>query len=125
MKGVSGRLPAKLRTVAFRLVQEALTNVLKHAEATAVTVTVSAVGRELHVRIEDNGRGFVPRRSRSAARPGGFGLLGMQERVELVGGRWEVQSTMHEDHHYVFQLLKAGASGYMLKRAAASGRCWP
>ncbi len=93
VSGVSGRLPAKLETVAFRLVQEALTNVLKHAEASTVTVSISAAGRELHVRIEDNGRGFDPRRSRSAGRPGGFGLLGMQERVELVGGRWEVQST--------------------------------
>lgn len=93
VSGVSGRLPAKLETVAFRLVQEALTNVLKHAEASTVTVSMSAAGRELHVRIEDNGRGFDPRRSRSADQPGGFGLLGMQERVELVGGRWEVQST--------------------------------
>jgi signal transduction histidine kinase len=93
VSGVSGRLPAKLETVAFRLVQEALTNVLKHAEASSVTVNVAAAGRELHVRIEDNGRGFDPRRSRSGDRPGGFGLLGMQERVELVGGRWEVQST--------------------------------
>jgi signal transduction histidine kinase len=93
ISGVSGRLPAKLETVAFRLVQEALTNVLKHAEASSVTVSVAAAGRELHVRIEDNGRGFDPRRSRSGDRPGGFGLLGMQERVELVGGRWEVQST--------------------------------
>ncbi len=93
VSGVSGRLPAKLETAAFRLVQEALTNVLKHAEASTVTVGMSAAGRELHVRIEDNGRGFDPRRSRSADRSGGFGLLGMQERVELVGGRWEVQST--------------------------------
>ncbi|MDR7544944.1 MAG: GAF domain-containing sensor histidine kinase [Armatimonadota bacterium] len=93
VSGISGRLPAGLETVAFRLVQEALTNVLRHAEASKVTVSVAAVGRELHVRIEDNGRGFDARRPRSADRTGGFGLLGMQERVELVGGRWEVQST--------------------------------
>lgn len=93
VSGISGRLPAGLETVAFRLVQEALTNVLRHAEASRVTVSVAVAGRELHVRIEDNGRGFDPRRPRQADRTGGFGLLGMQERVELVGGRWEVQST--------------------------------
>ncbi|MDR7418721.1 MAG: GAF domain-containing sensor histidine kinase [Armatimonadota bacterium] len=93
VSGISGRLPAGLETVAFRLVQEALTNVLRHAEASKVSVSVAVSGRELDVRIEDNGRGFDPQRPRSAGRTGGFGLLGMQERVELVGGRWEVQST--------------------------------
>jgi signal transduction histidine kinase len=93
VSGIAGRLPAGLETVAFRLVQEALTNVLRHAEASKVSVSVAAAGRELRVRIEDNGRGFDPRRPRSADRTGGFGLLGMQERVELVGGRWEVEST--------------------------------
>jgi signal transduction histidine kinase len=93
VSGISGRLPAGLETVAFRLVQEALTNVLRHSEASKVSVSVDAAGWELRVRIEDNGRGFDSRRPRPAGRPGGFGLLGMQERVELVGGRWEVQST--------------------------------
>lgn len=93
VSGISGRLPAGLETVAFRLVQEALTNVLRHSEASKVSISVDAAGRELRVRIEDNGRGFDPRRPRPTGRSGGFGLLGMQERVELVGGRWEVQST--------------------------------
>ena len=93
VSGISGRLPAGLETVAFRLVQEALTNVLRHSEASKVSVSVDAAGRELRVRIEDNGRGFDPRRPRPVGRSGGLGLLGMQERVELVGGRWEVQST--------------------------------
>jgi signal transduction histidine kinase len=93
VSGIAGRLPAGLETVAFRLVQEALTNVLRHAEASSVAVRVALEGRELHIRIEDNGRGFDPRGARPAERPGGLGLLGMQERVELVGGRWEVQST--------------------------------
>jgi signal transduction histidine kinase len=91
--GITGRLPGGLETVAFRLVQEALTNVLRHAEASSVAVHVALEGRELHIRIEDNGRGFDPRLARPEGRSGGFGLLGMQERVELVGGRWEVQST--------------------------------
>ncbi|MDR7423606.1 MAG: GAF domain-containing sensor histidine kinase [Armatimonadota bacterium] len=92
VRGLSGRLPAGLETVAFRLVQEALTNVLRHAEASSVSVDVALDGRELRIRIEDNGRGFDPTRPRSTGR-GGLGLLGMQERVELVGGQWEVQST--------------------------------
>jgi signal transduction histidine kinase len=93
VEGISSRLPGGLETVAFRLIQEALTNVLRHAEATSVAIHLEATGRELHVRIEDNGRGFDPRLARPGTRSGGFGLLGMQERVELVGGKWEVQST--------------------------------
>lgn len=93
VSGIGGRLPPSLETVTFRLVQEGLTNVLRHADASTVAVSIALVGRELHIRIEDNGRGFDPRRPRSAGRTGGFGLLGMQERVELIGGRWEVQST--------------------------------
>lgn len=90
--GLRDRLPGGLETVVFRVVQEALTNVLRHAQATRVAIGVTLAGRELQVRIEDNGRGFDPRRPRAADRDGGYGLLGMRERVELVGGRWHVQS---------------------------------
>ncbi len=96
LSGLQLRLPPALETVAFRVVQEALTNVLRHSHATRVAVSVSVAGRELSVHIEDNGRGFDARETASPGRGGGFGLLGMRERVELVGGRWEVDSTPGE-----------------------------
>lgn len=96
VSGLQLRLPPALETVAFRVVQEALTNVLRHSHATRVAVSVAVAGRELSVHIEDNGQGFDTDRAATPGRHGGFGLLGMRERVELVGGRWEVESTPGE-----------------------------
>jgi signal transduction histidine kinase len=80
-----GRLPPELETTVYRLVQEALTNVVKHAGATRVEVAVRAAGGMLDVRVADDGRGLDPGRPTS-----GFGLLGMSERVEMAGGELEV-----------------------------------
>jgi signal transduction histidine kinase len=66
---------------AYRIVQEALTNTLKHAQATAVTVSVRRDGNRLSVLIVDDGRGEA-----ATAVSGGYGLLGMHERVKVLGG---------------------------------------
>ena len=85
-----GRLPTAVETGLYRIVQEALSNVRKHAAATRVTVRLSQTAHELRLQIEDNGAGFdlqaVQRRSAS-----GFGLKGMSERAHLLGGRLEVR----------------------------------
>jgi two-component system, NarL family, sensor histidine kinase DevS len=78
---IGGRLEADLETVAYRVVQEALSNVVKHAEATRATVSVSQDGGELRIAVADDGRGFD-----QAAPSDGFGLLGMRERIDLAGG---------------------------------------
>jgi signal transduction histidine kinase len=82
------RLPAELETTLYRIVQEALTNVLKHADATKVSVLL--VRREASVTavIEDDGRGFDPRNTREDR----LGLLGMRERVELHDGRLKIEA---------------------------------
>ncbi len=80
-------------TALFRIVQESLTNVLKHAEASEVSVTLEATGAEVCLEIADNGRGFqagVP------PRPGKFGLMGMRERVLVLGGSVDIQSKVGE-----------------------------
>lgn len=82
------RMPAELETTVYRVVQEALTNINKHSGASRAVVEVVEDGSVLTVRIRDDGSGFDPSRSE-----GGFGLMGMRERVELVGGRLEVSST--------------------------------
>jgi len=76
----------------FRLIQEALTNVRKHAEARAITVTLTGDGSErLSVVIADDGRGFTPGgRGNGKARP--LGLTSMRERVAVLGGTFGVQS---------------------------------
>ncbi len=73
----------------FRIVQEALTNVAKHARATRVRVDLDIDGRHLHVRVADNGRGIQP--NRPARKGHGFGLLGMTERAGVLGGQLTVQ----------------------------------
>ncbi len=80
-------LPQELETMIYRLVQEALTNVVKHAGASTVRVAVTRSADEVTVEVEDDGSGFDPGSPSS-----GFGLAGMRERVFLAGGTLEVRS---------------------------------
>jgi signal transduction histidine kinase len=82
------RLEEELETAAYRLVQEALTNVAKHAEANTVKVVVSDSAGELTIEVSDDGRGF----DATTIADHGFGLAGMRERVVLVGGTLSVES---------------------------------
>jgi signal transduction histidine kinase len=84
-----GRLDPELATTIYRLVQEALTNAVKHADAERVSVEILEDGPDLTVTVRDDGAGFGPEKRRD----GGFGLIGMDERVDLVGGRLEIEST--------------------------------
>jgi signal transduction histidine kinase len=81
------RLDEALETTVYRLVQEALTNVAKHAGAQGVRVRVAESAGELLVEVQDNGHGFAPDTAAD-----GFGLEGMRERVSLAGGTLAVQS---------------------------------
>ena len=85
-------LPSDSETVVYRVVQEALTNVAKHARASLVTVSISQSGKGLRVVVWDNGKGFNPRSQHEMLRNGHFGLVVMRERVELASGRFEVKS---------------------------------
>lgn len=78
-------LDGDLQTLAFRLVQEALTNVVKHAQATLVQVRLDARGGLLRIEVEDDGRGCDPAAIRSGM---GSGVGGMRERVRLHGGQF-------------------------------------
>jgi signal transduction histidine kinase len=72
-------------STVYRVVQEALTNVAKHADADHVRVEVERVNGSVEVVVEDDGCGFDP-----GAASGGLGLVGMRERVELTGGRLDI-----------------------------------
>ena len=83
------RLPGEVETTLYRIVQEALTNVVKHAEAEHVSILIVRREGTVTAVIEDDGRGFDP----AATREAGLGLLGMRERAALVGGRVAVESS--------------------------------
>jgi signal transduction histidine kinase len=86
------RLSPEVETTVYRIVQESLTNVLKHAEALHVSVIVERRRDHVLVIVEDDGRGFAPCEARGE--PGrGLGLLGMRERVALVGGALSIESS--------------------------------
>ena len=91
--GLDGeRLPYEVETALYRIVQEALTNVARHAQATEVGVVLERRSDSVVAVIEDNGHGFDIQK---ALAPGAvrLGLFGMQERAALVGGRWDVESS--------------------------------
>jgi signal transduction histidine kinase len=77
----------EIESTVYRLVQEALTNVAKHARASQVEVVVSDRGGNITVTVRDDGAGFEP-----AGASAGFGLLGMRERLALVNGALEIES---------------------------------
>jgi PAS domain S-box-containing protein len=76
-------------TAVFRVIQESLTNIAKHAEATRVAVRARREGGEIHLTIEDNGRGFAAGGPR---KPGSYGLVGLRERAILLDGAVSVES---------------------------------
>lgn len=85
-----GGLSPALESVCYRVVQEALTNAAKHAQATEVRVSLVAHEARVVLEVRDNGRGFVP--GERADRGGGRGLVGMRERVELLGGTLRIDT---------------------------------
>lgn len=80
-------MPDPVRTSLYRIVQEALTNIAKHAEATRVVIELRIIETSLRLSIADDGRGFD-----TAANHTGLGLLGMKERAGMLGGQLSVQS---------------------------------
>jgi signal transduction histidine kinase len=90
------RMDAELESTIYRVVQEALTNVSRHAQATRAVVSIAAAsdGSAIRVAVTDDGRGLpaggAPSGPRGDGLKGGFGLSGMRERAELVGGEIEL-----------------------------------
>lgn len=91
----SERLPAPVETALFRVAQEALRNVRKHAQTTRVRVALGRDHRNVFLIVEDWGRGFVPGVYDSQTGPGErVGLPGMRERIALIGGRCQIDTTV-------------------------------
>jgi PAS domain S-box-containing protein len=107
------RLPGTIETGCFRVAQEAINNIVKHASATAVTVELCLAADALHLYVRDDGRGFDPDVARTGASRGvSLGLLGMEERAALAGGtiEWTSARGAGTEVHASFPLTGAGAS---------------
>lgn len=92
IKGRTRRVAPLAETVLFRIAQEALTNVQRHARATETTVWLCYDTDAIRLRVSDNGQGFDSAQSFSA--PQGWGLAGMKERAESMGGKLQVESIL-------------------------------
>ncbi|MFN6960673.1 MAG: histidine kinase [Rhodocyclaceae bacterium] len=83
-------LPGDLATAVFRIVQEALTNVARHAHANTVTVTIEETGQGIHLRVDDDGQGFTNLQGDDGKKH--FGVIGMRERAAILGGHLDIES---------------------------------
>jgi len=81
------------RTVLYRVAQEALTNVIRHAEATTVGIVIRQIPGALRMEISDNGKSFAVEKTLTKESNQRLGLIGMRERVEMVGGRLTIESS--------------------------------
>ena len=88
---VPDALPEEIAIAGYRISQEALTNVLRHAHARAVWVRLRCAAGALHLEVQDDGAGFDPARAFAGA--SSMGVLSMQERAQLAGGKLEIEST--------------------------------
>jgi signal transduction histidine kinase len=76
--------------IVYRIIQECVNNIIKHAAATEASVLIHRSAHGLTMTIEDNGRGFAPNPKKPAK--GGFGLIGLEERVRILGGTLQIRS---------------------------------
>jgi two-component system NarL family sensor kinase len=90
---VSTNLPEHVETAVYRIAQEALQNVMKHASATHVHLRLSVSTSAVLLEISDDGTGFDPAATAERAGPAGYGLPGMQQRAELLGGQLTADSS--------------------------------
>ena len=87
------RIPGPLKTIIFRIIQEAMNNIAKHSQASKIRLTLSRKNHRLLLEITDNGRGFKVREALTLDPEGrGLGLASMQERAELFGGSFRIHS---------------------------------
>lgn len=104
-KGQEQRLPREVELAFYRIAQEALNNVVRHAKAGHSVLKISYGDHETRLEVSDDGVGFQMPKSPTDLAPGGhFGLLGMRERADLIGARLEVQTDKGQGTHLSIRL---------------------
>jgi signal transduction histidine kinase len=86
-------LPSDSRINFYRIVQECLNNIVKHSEATEASIVIAGGDGRIRMTIKDNGKGFTPGSASAQPDTGGFGLIGISERAQLLGGVAEFRSS--------------------------------
>jgi len=110
--GVPLELSPAVTTTLFRIVQEAVNNVVRHAGARAVTIVLQLSGGVVQLMIEDDGRGFDPEHtSRDAVELQKLGLLGIRERAELLGGEIQIESAPEKGTRLQVSIPLGGTGG--------------
>jgi two-component system NarL family sensor kinase len=111
------KLPAEIELNAYRIAQEALTNVEKHSGARHVTVELACDNARLHLRLHDDGGGFDLNAPPAAGKHGGMGLMDIEERVRLVGGTCAIKSATATGTEVVVELplqIRAAAPAHRI-----------
>ena len=108
-EGLDERFSPGVETTVYRIVQEGLTNVARHADVGGVTVRIWATADRISLQVEDRGRGFDPEVVLATSRSSG--LAGMRERVELLGGHLTIESTHGAETLLTAELPLHGKSG--------------
>lgn len=97
VEGSAEGLPTDMEVAIYRILQEALNNVKKHAEANEINVLAQFTDREIFLTVQDNGRGFtMPESLADFASSGSFGMMGLQERAQLFGGHIVIEAQPYE-----------------------------
>ena len=108
VSGQPRRVEGAVELALFRIAQEALRNVEKHANARTATVELDFNEREVRLSVTDDGHGFsLPKSVSDLARAGKLGLLGMKERVELVGGTFQILSSAGQGTQVIVKVAAA------------------
>lgn len=98
--GTERRLPSSFETSIFRLVQEAISNAIRHGKASAIEVKMEWLKEQVSISVSDNGTGF----DQSIVKNQSFGLLGMKERIDLINGDFIINSSLGEGTILMFQI---------------------
>ncbi|MFZ5639953.1 MAG: sensor histidine kinase, partial [Bacillota bacterium] len=110
-RGTEKRLAPALEIALFRLVQEALNNVRKHAHARKVVVTLGLEPKMITAGVKDDGQGFDLKQALAVRSGDSFGLISMKERVELLGGRMEIKTEPGRGTKVLFRIPVTGQEG--------------
>jgi two-component system sensor histidine kinase UhpB len=99
-QGVEQRLEPAIELALYRMAQEALSNIARHAQATQASLSISYSPGSLTLQVVDDGVGFiVPKDPSEFAQAGHYGLLGLKERAELIGATLQIQSSPGKGTH--------------------------